>query len=306
MPKVAVVSLLAGLSLSLTGCATHAANPDPAAPAGPATFPVTVGGVTVPHRPDRIVSLSPSATETLYALGAGGQVVAVDADSDYPPQAPRTALSGLQPSPEAIAAKNPDLVVVSADTGGLAAALAKTGVPTVVMPDAKTLDDAFGEFVSLGVATGHRPEGENLARQAREDIDRIVAATPKPAEALSYYYELDQTYYSATSSTFIGGILSRFGVTDIADGAGAGDYPQLSAEHILKADPGLIFLADTRCCGQNAGTVATRPGWNTLSAVKTGHVVALDDDIASRWSPRIVDLVRAVAAAVSSFAPAPR
>lgn len=305
MPKVAVISLLAGLSLSVTGCATHSPEP-PAAPAGAAAFPVAVGPVTIPHRPDRIVSLSPSATETLFALGAGPQVVAVDAESDYPPQAPRTALSGLSPSPEAIAARNPDLVVVSADTGGLAAALAKTGVPTLVMPEAKTLDDAYGEFVSLGVATGHRAEGENLARQARDDIDRIVAATPKPARPLSYYYELDQTYFSAKSSTFIGQIFSRFGVTDIADGAGTGDYPQLSAEHILRADPSLIFLADANCCGQNAGTVAARPGWNTLSAVKNGQVIALDDDIASRWSPRIVDLVRAVSAAVASAAPAPR
>jgi cobalamin transport system substrate-binding protein len=299
-PLRGLFAILAGL-LVLTGCATHAPDEDSSAkPDTEAAFPVTIGSVTIQTQPTRIVSLSPSATETLYALGAAGQVVAVDSDSDYPPQAPHTSLSALSPDPEAIAAYDPDLVVVSSDTTGLSAALAKTGVKTIVLPDAKTLDDAYNEFITLGRATGHQAEGESLARQTRDDINQIVASTPKPAKPLSYYYELDQTYYSATSSTFIGQILGLFGLKDIADGAGVGDYPQLSAEHILQADPSLIFLADTKCCGQSAQTVGSRPGWNTLTAVKDDHVVPLDDDIASRWGPRVVDLVRAVAAAVSS------
>nr|WP_306999382.1 ABC transporter substrate-binding protein [Amycolatopsis thermophila] len=290
--------------LVLTGCATRPSDTDSAAPPETGgTFPVTVSApgapaVTLDRQPQRIVSLSPSATETLFALGAGPQVVAVDSASDYPGQAPKTQLSGLSPDPEAIAAYRPDLVVVYADTTGLADALAKTGTKTLVMPDAKTLDDAYAQFVALGKATGHQAEGESLARQAKDDIDKIVADTPKPARPLSYYWELDQTYYSVTSATFVGQVLTRFGLTNIADGsdpAASGGYPQLSAERILQANPDLIFLADSKCCGQNAQTVAARPGWNTLTAVARGHVVALDDDIASRWSPRIVDLVRTVA-----------
>ncbi|SFK35637.1 iron complex transport system substrate-binding protein [Amycolatopsis sacchari] len=295
--------LLLVLLLVLSACASHpqdeASN---AAPDTEASFPVTIGQVTIPARPTRIVSLSPSATETLFALGAGPQVVAVDSQSDYPAQAPHTSLSALSPDPEAIASYRPDLVVASADTTGLAAALAKTGTKTLVMPDAKTLDEAYDEFVQLGRATGHQAEGESLARQTRADVDRIVADTPKPVRPLSFYYELDQTYYSATSKTFIGQVLARFGLTNIADGNDpsiSGGYPQLSAERILQADPDLVFLADTRCCGQNAQTVGARPGWNTLTAVKEGHVFPLDDDIASRWSPRVVELVRAVSAAVT-------
>lgn len=227
--------------------------------------------------------------------------MAVDSASDYPAQAPHTKLSGLSPDPEAIAAYNPDLVVVSADPDELAAALAKTGVKTLVLPSAKTLEDAYGQFVTLGRATGHQAEGESLAAQTHSEIDKIVAGTPKPA-ATTYYYELDQTYYTVTSSTFIGQILARFGLTDIADSGAGSDYPQLSAERILRADPHLIFLADTRCCGQNARAVAARPGWDTLTAVKDGHVAELDDDVASRWSPRVVDLVRTVSAAVTSAA----
>jgi cobalamin transport system substrate-binding protein len=301
MPR-AFLSVLTGLVL-LTGCATHAPDQDSTAkPDTEATFPVTIGSVTIDRQPTRIVSLSPSATETLYALGAAAQVVAVDSTSDYPPQAPHTSLNALSPDPEAISAYNPDLVVASDDTNGLSAALARTGVKTLVLPAPKNLDDAYNEFIELGRATGHQAEGESLARQTRDDINNVVASTPKTAQPLSYYYELDQTYYSATSATFVGQIIGRFGLTNIADGSGTGDYPQLSAEHILQANPSLIFLADTKCCGQNAQTVGARPGWGTLDAVKQGHVIGLDDDVASRWGPRIVDLARAISAAVASAA----
>jgi iron complex transport system substrate-binding protein len=286
MSPVVLVSLLSLFSLfALAGCATRA---EPESPTG--------------TRAERIVSLSPSATETLFAVGAGPQVVAVDSASTYPEKAPRTKLSGLTPDPEAIAAHKPDLVIVASDVNNLSAALAKTGTKTLVLPDAKTLATAYAQFAQLGEATGHKAEGEDLARRTKADIDKLVADTPKPQAPLSYYHELDQTYYSVTSATFIGSVYQLFGLANIADGndpKANGGYPQLSAEKIIQADPGLIFLADTKCCGQNAQTVAARPGWNTLSAVKQGRVVTLDDDIASRWSPRIVDLAHAVAEAVT-------
>jgi iron complex transport system substrate-binding protein len=105
-----------------------------------------------------------------------------------------------------------------------------------------------------------------------------------------------------TSSTFIGRIYALLGLRNVADAVGAdsSDYPQLSPEYIIEANPDLIFLADTKCCRQSAATVATRPGWDRIAAVRHGNVVELDDDIASRWGPRIVDLVRAVARAVGS------
>jgi len=295
--------IMLALLLILAGCASHAPDQDStAAPDTETTFPVTVGSVTIDRQPTRIVSLSPSSTETLFAVGAGPQVVAVDSLSDYPPQAPHTQLSSLSPDPEAIAGYRPDLVVTSADRDGLSAALAKIGVKTLVMPDPKNLDEAYDQFLQLGRATGHQAEGESLARQTRTDIDKIIADTPKPARVPTYYYELDQTYYSATSATFIGGILGRFGLKNIADGndpGTSGGYPQLSAERILQSNPDLIFLADTKCCGQNAQTVGARPGWSTLTAVREGHVFPLDDDLASRWSPRLVDLVRAVSDAIT-------
>jgi iron complex transport system substrate-binding protein len=131
-----------------------------------------------------------------------------------------------------------------------------------------------------------------------------VKSTPKPSKPLTYYWELDdQGYYSVTSSTFIGQVLGLLGLHSIADAAtgaaASGGYPELSAEFIIKSNPDYIFLADTLCCAQTPKKVAARPGWSDLTAVKQGHVVGLNDDIASRWGPRIVDLLRVVADALS-------
>jgi iron complex transport system substrate-binding protein len=127
-----------------------------------------------------------------------------------------------------------------------------------------------------------------------------VAAVPKPTRPLSYYYELTNDLFTVTSKTFIGRLYALFGLRNVADPAdkqGSG-YPQLSRESLLTANPTMIFLADTRCCGQNAQTVGSRPGWSALTAVKSGNVFGLDDDIASRWGPRVVDLVEAIGVAV--------
>ncbi|WP_020671581.1 ABC transporter substrate-binding protein [Amycolatopsis nigrescens] len=296
-----LLSTLLGVT-ALAGCASREPEP-PAGTGAEGDFPVQVtppGGapLTIDKRPERIVSLSPSSTETLYAVGAGPQVVAVDSASTYPEQAPKSELSGLNPDPEAILGKSPDLVVVSADLDNkLSGALARTGVKTLVLPDARTLDQAYAQFSLVGKATGHQHDGDDLASRTKADLEKIVADTPKPATPLSYYHELDQTFYSTTSATFIGQVYGLFGLRNIADGDdpnASGGYPQLSADRILQANPDLIFLADTKCCGQSAQTVAARPGWDTLSAVKQGTVVPLDDDIASRWSPRVVELARAV------------
>ncbi|WP_156757345.1 ABC transporter substrate-binding protein [Actinokineospora pegani] len=301
--RVRPAVLLAALAaLALGGCATRedTAAPPPTEVPG-AVFPVTVtppGGqpLTLDERPERIVSLSSSATEGLYAIGAGARVVAVDDQSNFPAEAPRTDLSGLTPNVEAIAERTPDLVIASGDPGGLVDGLAKVGVPVLLLTAATTVDDVYTQLDVLGDATGH-PADELVARM-RSDIDAIVRDAPKAD--LTYYHELDPGLYSATSKTFIGQVYGLFGLENIADEAdstGSG-YPQLSAEYVIKANPALVFLADSLCCGQSARTVGERPGWSEVDAVKSGRVIALDDDIASRWGPRVVDLVRAVGDAV--------
>ncbi|MEV4637957.1 ABC transporter substrate-binding protein [Actinoplanes sp. NPDC049548] len=293
---VAVTALL------LAGCGGGGAGSDaqPAASTGAseAAFPASAGGVTLDRRPARIVSLAPTATEMLFAIGAGPQVVAVDDRSTYPADAPRTDLSGFKPNAEAIAAKNPDLVVISDDLNKIVEQLGKLKIPVLLAPAAQKLDDSYAEIGQLGTLTGHPAEASALVERMRTDIDKIVKGVPARSAPLSYYYELDPTYYTVTSQTFVGSIFARFGLTNVADGAKTA-YPQLSQEALVAADPDMIFLADGKCCAQSPATVRARKGWSGVTAVKTNQIVALDDDIASRWGPRVVDLVRAVADAVA-------
>jgi iron complex transport system substrate-binding protein len=249
--------------------------------------------------PQRVVSLSPTATESLFAIGAGKQVVAVDELSDYPKRAPRTSLSGYSPNVEAIAGYRPDLVVVFGNVNDVVPGLRRLGIGVLVQEPAKNLAGTYAQIRQLGAATGHRKAAAALVKRMKRSVARAIAAVPRRNR--SVYHELTPDFYSATSNTFIGRIYKLFGLRNIADAAenaGSG-FPQLSAEYIISANPSLIVLADSKCCGQNAATVATRPGWSTISAVRTRSVIAIDDSVASRWGPRVVQFVRAVGRALT-------
>jgi iron complex transport system substrate-binding protein len=294
------VLVLAACGKTTTPAAAGSSAPAGSVSASPAAFPVTVGGVTLATRPARIVSLSPTATETLFAIGAGPQVIAVDDQSNYPADAPRTKLSGFQPNVEAIAGYQPDLVVISFDPGGLIKSLKSLAISTLMQPAAANLHDTYDQIDQLGQATGQITDAAALVSQMRSKIAAIVASVPVPAHPITVYHELDDTYYSASSKTFVGRVYRAFGLENIADGAPAraGAYPQLSSEYIVSADPDLIVLADATCCGQSAATVRARPGWSSISALNDDGVVAADDDIVSRWGPRVVDFYRLIAHAV--------
>jgi iron complex transport system substrate-binding protein len=302
-----VIGGIAAVLLLLASCgeSTIPQSASTEAPSQTDSFPVTIdaanGDVTIAERPVRIVSLSPTATEMLFAIGADDQVQAVDDQSNYPSDAPMTDLSGFEPNVEAIVSYEPDLVVYSTEPGDLGAVLEGLGIPALQQPAAATLDDVYDQIDQLGVATGNVSEAGAVVEGMREEIRLIVASIEPPSEPLTYYHELDDTYYTVTSSTFIGQLYSLVGLRNIADeakGAGGG-YPQLSAEYILDADPDLIFLADTKCCGQSPRTVAKRPGWARIAAVENGGVIPLDDDVASRWGPRVVDYLRRITGAVA-------
>ena len=297
--RLVLAAALAVLAAALASPALAAPGRADATPF-PATVTVDNGKVTIRKRPARIVSLSPTATETLFAIGAGSQVVAVDDRSDYPRQAPRTSLSGFTPNVEAIASYKPDLVVIAFDPKGLSGALHRLGIPVVFQNAAPTLPAAYRQIRQLGKITGHATQANTVVSRMTRTIDSIVRRARAKAGTASVYHELDQNLYSVTSNTFVGRVYKMFGLTNIADAAKGGgtDYPQLSAEYVVSADPDLIVLADTVCCGQTAQTVASRPGWSRVAAVRTGSIVRLDDSIASRWGPRLVNLVRAVGTAL--------
>ena len=261
------------------------------------TYPVTVGDLTLATQPMRIVSLSPTATEMLYAIGAGKQVVAVDDYSNFPAEAVAlgTALSGFEPNVEAIAGFTPDLVVISNDPGGLTDQLKTLSIPVFIAPAAATFDDAYAQIEQLGLLTGHLDTAVQVSAQMQADISAAVAEVKMPTTPLTYFHELDNTLYSATSNTFIGQVYSLFGLKNIADGLETGnDYPQLSAEVIVKANPDIIFISDS----DSVETVAARDGWGKLKAVTSNQVISLPADIPSRWGPRLVEFVIAIRDAV--------
>lgn len=296
-------SLSAGIAFAIA--ASLLVSPAAASPKAESAFPVTVtvtnGAVTVPRQPRRIVSLSPTATESLFAIGAGDRVIAVDDQSDYPKNAPKTTLSGFTPNVEAIAAYRPDLVVISYDPKGFTASLKQLGITVLHMDAAKSLAGAYQQIRQLGKVTGHVREAAAVVARMKARIGRIVSRTREKAAGLTYYHELGPDLYTVTSKTFAGRVYALFGlenVADAADSTGSG-YPQLSAEYLVAADPDLIVLADIVCCGQGPATVAARPGWDRVRAVETGSIVRMNDSLASRWGPRIVDFVRAVGTALA-------
>jgi iron complex transport system substrate-binding protein len=291
------LALAAALAVSVSAAA--------GSPAAPARFPVTIttptGKVTVSKRPTRVVSLSPTATESLFAMGAGPQVVAVDDQSDHPRNAPKTSLSGFTPNVEAIASYRPDLVVTSYNPRGLVESLTRLRIPVIFHDAPKSFAGAYQQIRQLGLVTGRTAGASRVIRTMKTRIGRVIRAARGKAGRLSVYHELTPDFFSASSKSFVGQVYSALGlenIADEADSAGTG-FPQLSAEYIVASSPDVIVLADSICCGQKPSTVASRPGWERINAVRTGSVVSVHDSVASRWGPRLVSFFRALSAALA-------
>jgi iron complex transport system substrate-binding protein len=274
-------------------------------PAASTAFPVTIttasGKVTIQKRPVRIISLSPTATESLFAIGAGPQVIAVDDQSDYPKNVPKTTLSGFTPNVEAIVGYRPDLVVASYDPKSLVSSLNRLGIPVILQGTASSFKGAYQQIRQLGMVTGREAAAARVIARMKASVDRIVKSSRSRADGLSVYHEISPDFYSASTKSFVGQVYAALGlenIADEADSAGTG-FPQLSAEYIVASSPDLIVLADTVCCGQRPSTVAARPGWDRISAVRTGSIVRIHDSIASRWGPRLVSFFRAISSALA-------
>ena len=252
--------------------------------------------------PERVISLSPTHTEIMFAIGAGDLLVAVDEFSNYPAEALElpNELSGFEPNVEAIAEFEPDLVLIGGDFNGLGDQLAELDIASWDGPAAASFDDTYAQIEQLGALTGKIGEAAELVSSMQTRIDELVAEAPD-ASGLSVYHEVDSTYFSADSSSFIGSTYALLGLDNIADQA-EGDnfgFPQLNAESIIDADPDLIFVPCGNFCTTTADEVAARPGWDAIAAVQNGNVIEADEDVASRWGPRIVDYVAAVSDALA-------
>ena len=268
----------------------------------PALFPVEVmtdlGPVFIESRPERVVSLSATHTEIIYELAVDERLVAVDLFSNYPPAAADKAkIDSFSFNVEEVAALNPDLVIVAFDFQGETAALTAVGIPFLLLGPPADLDGMYQQFRVIGDALGVPEAGEALATRAQQRA-QLISAEAQSIAGYSFFHEYDDTYYTATSGSFIGDVYSSLGLLNIADSASVdGAFPQLSAEFIFEQDPDFIFLGDA-AFGASAETVAARPGWDVLSAVSEGHIVEMDADISGRWGPRTIDLMRNILDAV--------
>lgn len=277
--------------------------------AEPAAFPVTVvgdtGELTIEEQPVAIVSLSPSLTEMLFAIGAGEQVVAVDGSSNFPEGTPMTDLSGFRPNVEAIGELGPDLVLLARDRDDIVATLTGVGIPALVLGAASEVETAADQIRVLGRATGNESAAAGLADQVVAGVDAALGGLQTEAEPLTYYVELSNDYNTLTSESLIGSLMARAGLVNIADGVdpAAGPFPQLSAEYVLDADPDLVFVSHTDGSVPTLDDLLGRPGWADLTVIANDDVVFLDADVTSRWGPRVVELADAIATVVAGAGP---
>lgn len=272
---------LSGLALSSQAAATR--------------YPLTLTDdlnrkVTIKAEPMRIVSVLPSTTETLCALGVCNRLVGVDTFSDYPQQVTRLPKVGglYDPNIEAIVALKPDLVVVS-KYGKLEGPLTQAGL-TVVAVNPETYEEVFSKTLTLGRIVNREAAAKALVTQMRRDIARIEILTKIAARKPTSYLEIDPTPYSVGPNSFMGVLLTKAGARNIIP-ASMGDFPKVDPEFIVGQNPQLILSTDLKDLGK-------RPGWNTIAAVRTGRVVEIPqalNTMLGRPGPRLAEALRGLA-----------
>jgi iron complex transport system substrate-binding protein len=305
--RLPVLVLLFGLlfGVRVGSGASVAASPDAcvATPstgmATPEAFPLIITDdmgrhVALATRPQRIISIAPSNTEVVFALGLGDTVVGVDQYSDYPPEAQQKPQLGgyVDPNLEQIGAAAPDLVLATeVHEATIVPELEALGVTTVVI-DPKNLDDVLDSITLVGAITGEEARAARLVcdlHRRVDDVEARIASAPHPR----VFFELSPELYTAGPGSFIDDLLTRAGGDNVAAGARE-PWPQLSTEAVLTADPEVILLADHEA-GVTAEGVRTRPGWQAVSAVEHGRIVTIDPALTNRPGPRVVDGLEEIA-----------
>jgi iron complex transport system substrate-binding protein len=253
--------------------------------------------VTLTAVPQRIASLSPAATEILFAVGAGDQVAAVDMFSNYPPEATtREKLDAFQPSVEAIAGAQPDLVLVFYDPGNLVEGLTNANLTVFFLETPTSVEGVLDQIRVLGKVTGHPQEAEGLVESMQEDISAVQERLAAVEQGPRVFHEVDNQLYTVAPDSFVGNLYTILKAQNIAAGTGQA-FPQLSQEAIIEADPEVIILGDA-VGGESPETVKARPGWGSISAVKNDRIYVVDPDIVSRPGPRLADALETLARAL--------
>ena len=289
------------LVLLLAGCAPAAVS-SPVPSVNP-TITLTDGlkrTVTLTGPVQRIVSLAPSDTEILYAIGAGAQVVGRDETSDYPTQVSSLPTVGGYSgfNTEAIVALHPDLVLAGGiNTPELVAALEKLGLTVYYLPNPATLDEMYTNLETVATLTGHAAETAALVDSLKKRVaavdTRLLPLDSRP----TVYYEIDATDptkpYTYGPGSFGDLLIQRAGGTNVGSSL-AGQFAQMSLEQLVLANPSIIILGDSNY-GTTADSLKKRPGWEGLDAVKNSQIFPFDDNLVSRPGPRLVDGLEALA-----------
>lgn len=299
----ALLACAALLSLLLSACggdtASFTPTPAPAATVAPFPYTLTDGTgtkVTLDTAPQRIVSYSPAATEVLYAIGAGAQVVGVDRFSNYPPEnASLRTLEYSKPAPEPALALKPDLVIVATRQEPQIAQFRSLGLRVVLFREPTDLPGVFAQIREIGRLTGHTESAEQVAATMERRLEVVKTKIAPASAGPRVFYELTPDGYTVSSKSFVGNMLTTLKATSVAP-EGASAFPQMSAEAVIKSDPEVIVLADgENNGGQSPATVRARAGWASIAAVKNNRVHVVDADIVSRPGPRIIEAVESLA-----------
>ncbi len=257
--------------------------------------------VSLPGAAKKVISLAPSNTEILYAIGAGSLVIGRDDLSDYPEEAKKLPTVGGSMGKfnyEAIAKLQPDLVLASPlNTPEQIKALEDLKLTVFVVPNPTVLDGMYQNLITLGALTGHAEDAKKLVANLQERQKRVADALAPVKDRPLVFYELDASDpskpYTAGANTFIDLLIQLSGGVNVGSKL-KGDYPQLSQEELLAQNPDVILLGDA-AYGTTAEQVAKRAGWNTLKAVKNSKIFPVDDNLFSRPGPRLMDGLEALA-----------
>lgn len=286
------------LTLFVTACGDSKEDAAGTAESASPSFPMTLQSsdgtsITLNAAPQRIVSLSSAATETLCALGAGPQLVAVEKFENCPSgSSSKPALDAFMPDIEAIVAQRPDLVFTNYNPPGFVEALRRIQVPVLFLDVPTNIAGVYDDIELMGRVTGRSEKATDLVKSMREKQDAIVKKVGS-GSGPRVYHELDTMYFSVGPGSFVGDFYKQLRAANIVT-ASDGDYPQLSAEVIIQRNPQIIVLADEEA-GITAATVKQRPGWSVIDAVRNDRICAIDADIISRPGPRVVEALEDLA-----------
>jgi iron complex transport system substrate-binding protein len=277
--------------------------------AQPSSFPVTLTDdlghqVTVSALPKRLVSLSPSTTETLFAVGAGDQVVGVTKFCNYPPEAQtRQKVGGFSAntiSIETIIALKPDLVFSASEIHRpVIEALEQAGIP-VFSSNPKDFESVYAAIAAVGRLTGHSAKAAGVVADMKARVTAVTNKTktlPQDQRPTVFYEVWDEPLMTAGPTTFIGTLIELAGGVNIFADVSE-EYPQVSSEEVVRRDPAVILGPDSHGEKLTLEQIQTRPGWGGIQAVREGRIYLVNGDIVSRSGPRLVDALEDIARAL--------